>query len=435
MKEKKERGLWELYEHDPEKADADIWGRKPEPVSRRGFLKKCGLTAMVMTLGSQIPFFRNMPSGFIPLALAEADEQTVIPGKEGLTVLNDRPLNAEPPAHLLDDKFTPKEKHFVRNNGLPPDKEEKPDPGTFSIEGEVHKPLKLYLADLKKNFKHHTYALQLECGGNGRAGFYPPAKGNQWKFGAVGCARYTGVRLKDVLEMAELKDSAIYTGYYGADLHLSGNPDKVSISRGTPIAKALEEHTLLTWEMNGEPLPHLHGFPLRLVSPGWPASTSPKWLNRIVIQNKVHDGMKMDRYRIPRYPVKPGAVVPQEDMIIIESMPVKSLITRPKTGTKAKFGEPFAVRGHAWAGDFSVKAMDVSIDFGATWIPAHLKGPANRYAWQRWNATLNFPTLGYYEVWARATDSEGKKQPMVVPGWNPSGYLNNAMHRIAVTVV
>jgi len=234
--------------------------------------------------------------------------------------------------------------------------------------------------------------------------------------------------------MAELKDSAVYTGYYGADLHLSGNPDKVSISRGTPIAKALEEHTLIAWEMNGEPLPHLHGFPLRIVSPGWPASTSPKWLKRILIQNRVHDGMKMDHYRVPKYPVKPGTAVPDKDMTIIESMPVKSLITNPKTGIKIKFGQTLDLRGHAWAGDLSVERMDLSIDFGATWIQANLNKPINRYAWQNWNATLNFPLKGYYEVWARATDSEGSMQPMVVPGWNPSGYLNNAMHRIAITV-
>ncbi len=435
MKGKKERGLWELYEKDPEKADADIWQRKPEPVSRRGFLKKTGLAAMALAIGSHIPFFRNLPNGFIPLALAETNDKKVIEGKSGLIVLNDRPVNAEPPAHLLDDDFTPKEKHFVRNNGLPPDVEVKADQWAFSVEGEVHKALKLTLGDLKKNFKHYTHALQLECGGNGRAGYYPPAKGNQWKFGAVGCAKYTGVRLKDVLEAAQLKDSAVYTGYYGADLHLSGDPDKASISRGTPMAKALEEHTLLAWEMNGEPLPALHGFPLRLVSPGWPASTSPKWLKKIWVRNQVHDGMKMNRYRVPRYPVKPGAVVPEKDMAVIESMPVKSLITNPRTGVEIKQGEALNIRGHAWAGERSVQALHVSIDFGATWLQADLKDPVNRYAWQNWSATVKFPSQGYYEVWARATDREGVMQPMVVPGWNPSGYLNNAMHRIAVTAV
>lgn len=435
MAGKKERGLWELYARDSEKADAEIWERKPNPVSRRGFLKKTGLTAMALAIGSQIPFFRNMPGGFIPLALAEAEDKKIIKGKEGLVVHNDRPINAEPPAHFLDDDFTPKEKHFVRNNGLPPEDKIDADKWRFSIEGEIHKPLQLSLEDLKRKFKHHTYALQIECGGNGRAGYNPPAKGNQWKFGAVACAKYTGVRLGDVLKAAELKDSAIYTGYYGADQHLSGNPDKASISRGTPIPKALDDHTLIVWEMNGEPLPELHGFPLRIISPGWPASTSPKWLKKIWVRDRIHDGMKMNKYRVPKYPVKPGTSVPLEDMAIIESMPVKSLITHPQSGTQIKQGTQLKIRGHAWAGDLSVVKVHLSIDFGRTWQQADLKNPVNRYAWQNWNATLQFPTQGYYEVWARATDSAGMMQPMVVPGWNPSGYLNNAMHRIAVTVI
>ena len=148
---------------------------------------------------------------------------------------------------------------------------------------------------LKSRFRHHTYALQIECGGNGRAGYNPPAKGNQWKFGAIGCSKYKGVRLADVLKAAELKSSAIYTGYYGSDLHISGDSKKVSISRGTPISKALDDHTLIVWEMNGEPLPALHGFPLRIISPGWPGSASPKWLKKILIRDRIHDGMKMDR--------------------------------------------------------------------------------------------------------------------------------------------
>ena len=145
--------------------------------------------------------------------------------------------------------------------------------------------------------------------------------------------------------------------------------------------------------------------------------------------------MKMDRYRVPRYPVKPGTSVPQMDMAIIESMPVKSLITNPQTGVQIQQGQSLKIRGHAWAGEQSVQSLHITIDFGATWIPVGLKTPVNPYAWQNWNATIQFPSQGYYEVWARATDSEGVAQPMVVPGWNPSGYLNNAMHRIAVTVI
>jgi len=435
---KKERGLRELYESDPEKADADVWGRKSNRLSRRGFLKKGGLAAITLAIGSHIPFFGKMPSGLLPVALAESGDDFEIEGKDGLTVLNDRPLNAETPPTLLDDSITPSNRHFVRNNGIVPGSayEDKANNWTLAIDGEVHNPVKLSLEQLKR-FRHHTYALQIECGGNGRAGFLPPAKGNQWTFGAVGCAQYTGVRMKDVLKEVGLKDSAIYTGYYGDDIHLSGAPDKETISRGTPIAKAMEDHTLIVWEMNGKPLPALHGFPVRAVTPGWPGSTSIKWLKRIFVRNKVHDGAKMTghAYRIPKYPVPPGTNVPAEDMQIIESLPVKSLITRPHSKIKISKNQSLNVGGHAWAGDRKVKAMHVSYDFGATWMPCELKDPVNPYAWQDWSATLNFPKKGYYEIWARATDNQGAMQPMVVPGWNPKGYLNNAMHRIAVYVI
>jgi len=170
---------------------------------------------------------------------------------------------------------------------------------------------------------------------------------------------------------------------------------------------------------------------------GWPASVSGKWLKQIVIRNKEHDGKKMtgQSYRVPCNPVAPGTKVPNEDMCIIESMPVKSLITFPKSGVSHKLSKKFKFNGKAWAGDLEVVEMDVSIDFGATWTKAKLNKPANRLAWQTWEAEVKFPKTGYYEVWARAKDSNGKKQPTILPGWNPRGYLNNACHRIAVQVV
>lgn len=139
-------------------------------------------------------------------------------------------------------------------------------------------------------------------------------------------------------------------------------------------------------------------------------------------------------YRVPCESVTPGAVVADEDMCIIESMPVKSLITYPKSGALLE-GRGLSFRGHAWAGDFEVKEMSYSIDFGVSWKPCNLEKPVNRLAWQHWNAEVRFPQKGYYEIWARATDSEERSQPMVVPGWNPKGYLNNACHRIAVKVL
>lgn len=430
-------GITEFYALDPEEADRQLWGREPDPVTRRGFLRTGALAFMGMVLGGKVVFADNMPSGLIPAALLDPDNDFSIPGKHpGLVVLNDRPLNMETPPHLLDDDITPSDKVFVRNNGLPPENVDIAS-WTLTIEGEsAEKKVVLSLKDLKEKFTHHSYQLVHECGGNGRSEFNPPAKGNQWTTGAVACASWTGVRLRDVLQHVGVKSNAVYLAYVGRDIHLNRTPGKLTISRGVPIAKAMEEECLIAWAMNGKDIPLHNGYPLRLIIGGWPASVSGKWLSKLRIRNKVHDGPKMggNSYRVPCKPVAPGSSVKDEDMCIIESMPVKSLITYPKTGAMVPLGRKLKVRGHAWAGDLSVKEMYVSIDFGATWQKAALRPPPNRLAWQRWTAELSFPERGYYEVWARAVDVKGKSQPVVVPGWNPKGYLNNACHRIAIKV-
>ena len=434
----KKRGIHEFYNADPIAADEQIWGRKSNPITRRGFLTRGSLAAMSAAVGASIPFAHLMPRGLIPAVLAQSDVPFEIPGKEGLIVLNDRPLNAETPAHLLDDRVTPAKYLFVRNNGIPPVTTDiDADAWELEFGGEsVVRELKLTVRELKEKFEHHTYQLQLECGGNGRSEFVPPASGNQWSTGAVGCPEWTGVRLKDVLELVGVNEDAVYVAYYGADLHSSGDPNKVPISRGVPLAKALEDETLIAWALNGEDIPPMNGYPLRLVCAGWPGSVSGKWLKKIVVRNQVHDGPKMTgtSYRVPCDPVAPGTTVPGEDLCIIESMPVKSLITFPKSGIPHAIGEALDLRGHAWAGDFEVSELHVSIDFGATWAKAALEAPANRFAWQHFSAAVEFPGIGYYEIWARATDTAGRAQPMVLPGWNPKGYLNNACHRIAVQV-
>lgn len=432
----KHKGIHELYKRDPVKADQQVFGRTTSPLSRRGFLS--GLSTMTAVLGADIVFSRFMPAGLIPAALAETQTPFSIPGKDpGLVVLNDRPINAETPAHLLDENVTSASKLFVRNNGIPPESIDV-DSWTLTISGESAAQTKTYtLKELKEKFVHHTLQLTIECGGNGRSEFNPPAKGNQWTTGAVGCPQWTGVRLKDVLNDVGVNADAVYIGYYGKDVHLSREPGKPAISRGVPIAKAMEDEALIAFAMNGEDLPLMNGYPLRLVFGGWPASTSGKWLEKIVIRNKVHDGPKMggQAYRVPCKPVAPGSKVTDDDMCIIESMPVKSLITYPKSGITTSQGEPLTVRGHAWAGDLTVDALYTSIDFGQTWQSATLDKPVNRHAWQHWRTELRFPQTGYYEIWARAVDSQGKSQPVVLPGWNPKGYLNNACHRVAVEVV
>jgi DMSO/TMAO reductase YedYZ molybdopterin-dependent catalytic subunit len=327
---------------------------------------------------------------------------------------------------------------FVRNNGVPPVTWDiDPLAWEISIEGEAcERPATMSLREIQKRFKHYTLQLQIECGGNGRSEFYPPARGNQWTTGAIGCPEWTGVRLRDVLEACGVGDNAVYVAYKAADTHLSGDPTKEPISRGVPVRKALEKESMIVWAMNGKPLPELHGYPVRMLCAGWPGSVSGKWLTRIIIRDRVHDGAKMtgQSYRVPCKPVIPGATVADEDMCIIESMPVKSLITYPKSGIETRVNKPLQLRGHAWAGDAGVKELYTSINFGATWQKAKLKKPANRLAWQHWTALTEFPEVGYYEVWARAVDDKGRSQPMLLPGWNPRGYLNNACHRVAIMV-
>ncbi len=405
-------------------------------MKRRSFVKNSVLGSFAALLGTEIVYGAKMLEGYTPLALQDPDPFKLFKKHKDMIVLNDKPWNIESAAHLLDDKITPNSAMFIRNNGRIPENIDASN-WVLTIDGESIKQPKSYsLSDLKTKFKQHTYQLTLECGGNGRSEYDPPAKGNQWSVGAVHCASWTGVRLKDILNDVGMKDDAVYIAYHSADTHLSGDPSKEPISRGCPVSKAMEEETLLAFQMNGKDIPLAHGYPLRLVAGGWPASVSGKWVNRISVRDIVHDGPKMTgtAYRVPCKSVAPGEKVKYEDMCIIESMPVKSLITYPKTGAMIKKDKTLSIRGHAWAGDFEVSKMEYSIDFGATWETCTLDKPANRLAWQHFSADIKFPKTGYYEVWARATDSNGVSQPMVVPGWNPKGYLNNACHRIAVKV-
>lgn len=405
-------------------------------LKRRLFVTKSLLGSMSAVLGMEIVYGSRMPEGYIPLGLQDSDPFDLFNKDREMVVLNDRPWNMEAQAHLLDDAVTPEKYMFIRNNGLIPENPEA-DGWTLAFDGEsVKKPATFSLNELRNSFPHHTYRLTLECGGNGRSEFNPPAKGNQWTIGAVSCAEWTGVRLSDLLEEVGYKEDAVYIGYHSADKHLSRDPRKEAISRGIPLHKALQPETLVAFAMNGKDIPLVHGYPLRLVAGGWPASASGKWLQRLSIRNKVHDGAKMggDSYRVPCDPVAPGAEVADNDMCIIESMPVKSLITNPKSGALIQKGKKLPIRGHAWAGESEVSFVHYSLDFGSTWQKCRLQQPVNRLAWQRFEAEISFPSSGYYEIWARATDDKGISQPMVLPGWNPKGYLNNACHRIAVQI-
>jgi len=400
-------------------------------ISRRGFIKK---HSQIMLSASLASYF-SIPMNVVPLYANDTLKIDNIHKKNDLTILNDRPINAETPPHLLDDPITPTNRHFVRNNGIMPDlSSNEISNWKLRIEGNVKNPKIYSIKDLKNNFEVITKSLQLECGGNGRAFFEPPALGNQWSYGAISCSEWTGVRLSDVIKSSGIKPSSIYTGHYGADLHLSGNTNKNALSRGVPIKKALDANNIIAFAMNNEEIPLIHGSPLRLICPGWPGSTSQKWLNKIELLDHVHDGTKMTgkSYKVPILPIKPGEKVDISDLKIIESMPVKSLITFPKTGLQHT-SHNLNIRGHAWAGDKQVKEVRISIDYGATWIRANLSNPVNKYAWQNWDLNLNFPSKGYFEIWSRAIDENNISQPFDI-SWNPKGYLNNSVHRIYINI-
>lgn len=368
-------------------------------------------------------------------APVSAGADPALAGKDpGVFVIEEKPLVAETRPEALDDDTTPAEKFFIRNNGKVPAFRDDPDRWVLSIDGEIERPLALPLGEIKAKFPLLTQRMVLECGGNGRAFFSPQAEGVQWHHGGAGCAEWTGVRLRDVLRAAGLKEIARFTGHFGSDLALDAAHPSPPISRGIPIAKAMDENTLLVFAMNGAPLLPVHGFPLRLIVPGWVGSVSHKWLTRILVRKDRHDGTLMDpwSYRVPKTPLLPGEKADPTTFVDLEAMPVRSIITSPADG--ARVGRAIVVRGAAWAGDQTVRRVELSQDRGATWQPAELAPPQNPYDWTRFTAAVSFAAPSAYELWSRATDSAGKTQPNEAEGWNPHGYGANPVHRIQVLV-
>jgi DMSO/TMAO reductase YedYZ molybdopterin-dependent catalytic subunit len=432
-----ERSIQELYRDDPERADALAFGR-------RGALKGAALAAMGATLGAAIPFAGRMPEGTLPALFARpAAAQGSAPpvlrmdGKGPLILLQERPLVAETPEHLLDEPVTGAANFFIRNNGGIPEPAADSRGWKITVDGEVNTRLELTLGELESRFPLVTRQLQMECGGNGRSFFSPATRGNQWGNGAISNAEWTGVRLRDVLRAAGLKETARFTGHFGADPHLSGDPNRQAISRGMRIEKALDEDTLIAFRMNGRPIPHIHGAPARLIVPGWPGSLSQKWFTRITLLAEPHRGQGMGgtSYRLPVRPIVPGSNDNGASFADMESMPVRSILSSHAHGTRLAAGtRALDLRGAAWAGDLTVQAVHVSVDFGATWTPMQVAAPANRHAWQRWTGRVTLPSDGYFEIWYRATDSQGRMQPHQPANWNPQGYGANPISRAAVLV-
>ncbi|MGE3519428.1 MAG: sulfite oxidase [Vicinamibacterales bacterium] len=363
-----------------------------------------------------------MPFSAIEHLFAQAAAQG-----DGRIVRSPRPQDLETPVALLDSWITPNDRFYVRSHLYTPSVDLAT--WTLAVQGDVERPLTLTMADLKR-MPAVSLPVTLECAGNGRAFFEPPVAGVQWQKGAVGNARWTGVRLSEVLKAAGVKPTARFVWMNGADVPLGKMPDFV---RQIPLAKALDVDTLLAYEMNGEPIPAANGFPLRAIVPGWEAAYSIKWLTGVEVRDREHDGFWVQTaYRYPTMRVAPGAAVDPKNMQPLGGLAVKSIITGPAEGAAIAPG-PIPITGFAWAGEANVTRVEVSVDNGSTWSPAELGRDRARYAWRQFSFIWRAERTGSFVLLARASDDQGRTQP-IVAHWNPSGYLWNAVERIRVNV-
>jgi sulfite oxidase len=341
----------------------------------------------------------------------------------GMITLSPRPADLEMPSEGFLDEITPARHFFVRCHTYVP--QVKLSDWKLKVGGLVENPVALTLTDLKK-LPNVSIVSVLECAGNGRSFYEPHLPGAQWRFGAVGNARWTGVRVRDLLKMAGVKPTASQVLLDGADLPLGTMPD---FKRTLPVRKALDADTLLAWEMNGEPLSAEHGFPLRVIAPGWAGDSWVKWLQSIELLDHDFDGFWMKTaYRHPVARVSAGASVDAKDMVPVEDLKVKSAIAQPGDWVRPGM---VSVAGVAWSNASPVTKLEVSTDAGNTWGAAKLRGAATKYGFRRW--TFDWRAAeGQHTLIARATNAAAQTQPLEQE-WNPAGYLwNVAQPRVVV---
>jgi sulfite oxidase len=349
--------------------------------------------------------------------------------KDQLIVRSESPADFETPMHLLDKGWiTSNDLHYVRCHLQTP----KIDVNGWNlvIEGEVNQSVTLTMREIRQ-LSETSRIVTLECAGNGRVYSDPPVAGLQWEKGAVGTARWTGISLRDVLNKAGVKRTGRHIIMNGMDEPMASVPDFV---RSIPIEKAMHPDTILAYKMNGEDIPSDHGFPLRLIVPGWEAAASTKWIKNIRVSETEADGFFFKTaYRIPNRSVPPGSTVDPNDMIPYTALDVKSVLTFPLEGTTIRLGASIELRGFAWAGEVDITRVDVSTDFGRTWTAASLDPQRARYAWRRFRHVWKPAMRGSFIVMSRATDSDGRTQPFA-PSWNPAGYVYNVVDKVRINV-
>jgi len=363
---------------------------------------------------------RPAPGGSEPPGAGAADAGR----PPGVDVVSEDPFNAETPMAAFAEPLTPTASFYVRNHFPVP----RLDAGSWALAvgGAVERTLRLSLDDLAA-LPRRTLAVTLECAGNGRSRMTPKPPGVEWRFGAAGTARFTGVPLAAVLERAAARPEAAVVVLTGADSGEVATGRSEPFARALSVADARDPDLLLAWEMNGEPLTAEHGRPLRAVVPGRYAVDSVKWLTEVRLQAEPFRGF----YQEEHYRFRGEAGTPEG--AAVGRLRVRALIGRPADGGTVAAGTPVEVAGTAWSGGGAVTSVEVSADGGATWQPAELGSPPSTHAATPWRLAWLPPAPGSYELIARASDEGGAVQPLT-PRANALGYGNNEAHRVRLVV-
>jgi DMSO/TMAO reductase YedYZ molybdopterin-dependent catalytic subunit len=374
--------------------------------------------------------FAEIPDGALAEQLLYA-----LPGKLPLIKKTFRPPNFETPVQYFRSAITPNRAFFVRWHlaGIP---QVGAADWTLTVGGEsAERELKLSLAQLRKDFKAAEVTAVCQCSGNRRGLFEPHVAGVEWGVGAMGNATWRGVRLKDVLARAGVKGNALEAVFDGAD---HGAIDKTpDFIKSLPMDMALDENTLIAFEMNGQPLPHWNGFPARLVVPGWTGTYWVKQLTSVKLQPQAEKGFWMNpAYRLPRGRFKTPSFKSQltEANEPITAMVVNSLVTSLKSGQQIARGKPIDVRGVAWDGGAGIAKVEVSTDTGASWQAARLGKDLGRFSFREFSLSAPTREPGSRVVMARATSGSGETQVEQLIH-NPAGYHHNVVQRIYLEVV
>lgn len=388
----------------------------------------------IILIGLFISCRQNVDNGKSQDSIApEEDEMVLAPGKSEMRLLTDRPPNLETPLRYFLLDYTPNDVFFVRWHmaNLPP--EIGADTFRLRINGHVSKHLELSLLDLKTKFKQFTISALAQCAGNSRSFNDPRVPGGQWKNGAMGNAKWTGVKLLDVLKMAGLKNGAVDVSFDGIDdPPLPGTPDFVKSLR---VEKAMDPEIMIAYEMNGEPLPLLNGFPLKLIVPGWYATYWVGMLNEITVHADTFSGFWMKKsYLIPQNnrDANEHRDSLSQDMEPISKMNVRSLFVTPEPDSVIYSGRNYEIQGLAFDGGDGIQKVELSVDNGKSWKVAQLDPEISKYSWRRWRYSWKPDVPGNYSFKVRATTVSGETQPE--HHWNRSGYMRNEIEELKLEV-